>query len=59
MQTAFGLWASKALLSAVEIRLFTKLANGPQEVDALIKRLKLHTRMALGISSMRSFPWAC
>ncbi len=46
MQIAFGFWASKTLLSAVEIGLFTELANGHREADALIKRLKLHTRGA-------------
>ena len=44
LQTGLGFWASKALLSAVEIGLFTELAQGPQSLDVLVGRLGLHPR---------------
>jgi hypothetical protein len=40
----FGFWGSKALLSAVELGLFTELARGPQSVKALQTTLGLHAR---------------
>lgn len=42
--TAF--WGSKTLLSAVELGLFTELARGPLEAEALRERLELHPRSA-------------
>src|SRR5436305_5214709 len=42
--TAF--WGSKALLSAVELGLFSALAAGPLEGEALCARLGLHARSA-------------
>jgi precorrin-6B methylase 2 len=42
--TAF--WASKALLSAVELELFTHLAAQPGTVEAIQQRLALHPRSA-------------
>ncbi len=47
MQVGLGFWASKALLSAVEIGVFTELANGPEEFAKLAGRLGLHPRSAL------------
>jgi SAM-dependent methyltransferase len=44
MQIGLGFWASKALLSAVEMGVFTELANGPQAFDHLSGRLGLHHR---------------
>jgi 2-polyprenyl-3-methyl-5-hydroxy-6-metoxy-1,4-benzoquinol methylase len=41
-----GFWSSKVLLSAVEMGLFTELANGPQEFSELSGRLGLHPRSA-------------
>jgi hypothetical protein len=41
-----GFWGSKALLSAVELGLFTTLASGPLDADALRDRLGLHPRSA-------------
>jgi hypothetical protein len=41
-----GFWASKALLSAVELGLFSVLAEAPQDLDALSARLGLHPRSA-------------
>jgi hypothetical protein len=41
-----GFWGSKALLSAVELGLFTTLAAGPLDGDALRARLGLHPRSA-------------
>lgn len=46
MQLGLGFWGSKALLSAVELGLFTELARKPLDADALTKRLELHPRSA-------------
>lgn len=46
MQTAIAFWSSKTLLSAIEMGVFTELANGPQEFDSLSGRLGLHPRAA-------------
>jgi hypothetical protein len=37
-------WASKTLLSAVEMELFTELAKHPEDLDSLTGRLGLHPR---------------
>jgi hypothetical protein len=44
MQLGLGFWASKTLLSAVELGLFTELAKGPLTADAVGERLDLHAR---------------
>jgi hypothetical protein len=44
MQVGMGFWASKTLLSAVEMGVFTELANGPREFSELSGRLGLHPR---------------
>src|SRR5881394_3417953 len=44
MQLGFAFWGSKTLLSAVELGLFTLLADGPLGAEALTTRLKLHPR---------------
>ena len=41
-----GFWASKALLSAVEMGLFTELAGHPADLETLQGRLGLHRRSA-------------
>jgi hypothetical protein len=41
-----GFWASKTLLSAVELGLFTELAKGPAYLGDLSRRLGLHDRSA-------------
>jgi hypothetical protein len=41
-----GFWGSKALLSAVELGLFTELAKGPAYLGDLSRRLGLHDRSA-------------
>jgi len=46
MQTGLAFWASKTLLSAIEIGVFTELAQGAQPLDALSGRLGLHPRAA-------------
>jgi hypothetical protein len=46
MQLGLGFWGSKALLSAVELGVFTELAKGPRSVDDLAKKLALHPRGA-------------
>jgi len=44
MQLGLGFWASKTLLSAVELGLFTQLARGPLPAEAIGERLGLHVR---------------
>ena len=46
MQVGTGFWASKVLLSAVEIGVFTELAKGPEEFSKLSGRMGLHPRSA-------------
>ncbi|HSL05889.1 MAG TPA: methyltransferase [Nitrospiraceae bacterium] len=46
MQLGTGFWGSKTLLSAIELGLFTELAKGPLDAEALTKRLQLHSRSA-------------
>lgn len=46
MQLGMGFWASKAMLSAVELGVFTELAPGPADLPDLQARLKLHPRAA-------------
>lgn len=46
MQLGLGFWGSKTLLSAVELGVFSELAKGPLETDALRQRLGLHQRSA-------------
>ena len=44
LQTGLAFWASKTLLSAVEMEVFTELARGPETLEALTGRLGLHPR---------------
>ena len=47
MQLGLGFWGSKALLSAVELRLFAALSEGgPLDAEGLRERLGLHPRSA-------------
>ena len=46
MQVGLGFWASKTLLSAVEMELFTELAKHPETLPELSARLRLHPRSA-------------
>lgn len=46
LQLGVGFWGSKTLLSAVELGLFTHLAEGPLDLPALRSRLGLHERGA-------------
>jgi hypothetical protein len=46
LQVGLGFWASKTLLSAVEMELFTELAHHPGNLDTLRGRLGLHRRAA-------------
>jgi len=46
LQLGFGFWGPKTLLSAVELGLFTELARGPLDAQALSQRLGLHPRSA-------------
>lgn len=47
MHIGLGFWSSKALLSAVEMGVFTELAKGPEDLETLRGRLGLHKRAAL------------
>ncbi|HXN21401.1 MAG TPA: methyltransferase [Candidatus Dormibacteraeota bacterium] len=44
LQVGLGFWASKTLLSAVEMELFTELAKRPEDLETLQGRLGLHPR---------------
>jgi hypothetical protein len=44
LQVALGFWSAKALLSAVEMELFTELAKHPEDLETLQGRLGLHPR---------------
>jgi len=46
LQVGFGFWASKTLLSAVELEVFTELARHPLPLSELQGRLGLHPRSA-------------
>jgi hypothetical protein len=47
LQLGLGFWASKTLLSAVELRVFSTLAEaGPLDADELRERLGVHPRSA-------------
>jgi hypothetical protein len=46
LQTGLAFWPAKTLLSAIELGLFTALADGPARVDDLSTRLGLHPRSA-------------
>jgi O-methyltransferase domain/Dimerisation domain len=44
LQTGTAFWASKTLLSAVEMEVFTELAKHPEDLASLTGRLGLHPR---------------
>ena len=44
LQTGLAFWASKTLLSAIEMGVFTELAQGAEPIDALATRVGLHPR---------------
>jgi O-methyltransferase domain/Dimerisation domain len=46
MQVGLGFWASKTLLSALEMDLFSELAKEPGDLETLKGRLGLHPRSA-------------
>jgi precorrin-6B methylase 2 len=46
LQTGLAFWASKTLLSAIEMGLFTELSRGPEAYEPLSGRLGLHPRSA-------------
>jgi hypothetical protein len=46
LQLGLGFWGSKALLSAVELGVFTELAKGPATEERLARALELHPRSA-------------
>jgi|SRR5208282_72783 len=46
LQVGLGFWASKTLLSAVEMEVFTELAKNAEDLETLRGRLGLHPRSA-------------
>jgi hypothetical protein len=46
MQLGLGFWGSKTLLTALELGVFTELANGALDVKTLTERFGLHSRGA-------------
>jgi hypothetical protein len=46
LQTGLAFWASKTLLSAIEMGVFSELSRGPEHFDSLSGRLGLHQRSA-------------
>jgi SAM-dependent methyltransferase len=46
MELGLAFWGSKTLLSAVELGVFTELADGPRDGEQLAARLGLHPRSA-------------
>jgi hypothetical protein len=46
LQVGLGFWASKTLLSAIEMEVFTELAKQPEDLKTLQGRLGLHERSA-------------
>ena len=44
LQVGLGFWASKTVLSATELGLFTELAQGPLDAETIGTRLRLHPR---------------
>ncbi|MGN2244693.1 methyltransferase [Frateuria sp. GZRR33] len=46
LQTGLAFWASKTLLSAIELGVFTQLARGPTDLVGLREALGLHPRSA-------------
>jgi hypothetical protein len=46
LQIGLGFWASKTLLSAVEMEVFTELAKHPEGFESLSGRMGLHPRSA-------------
>jgi len=46
LHIGMGFWASKTLLTAVELHLFTELEKKPQTLEELTETLKLHPRSA-------------
>jgi len=49
LETGFGFWSSKVLLSAVELGVFTELAVAPRTREALGAALKIHPRGSLDL----------
>jgi hypothetical protein len=45
-EVGLGFWASKTLLSAIELGVFSELARGPKDLEALRTSLGLHPRAA-------------
>jgi DNA-binding IclR family transcriptional regulator len=49
MQIGFGFWPAKTLLRAIELGVFFALANAPDDLPTLHRKLALHQRSARDI----------
>lgn len=58
LDLGFAFFGSKALLSAVELGLFTELARGPLDAGTLQQRLGLHPRSSRDFST-HSWRYVC
>ena len=58
MQLGLGFWGSKTLLSAIELGLFTELAKGELDAEALTEGLRLDSRSARDFLTLW-WRWAC
>ena len=58
LEIGYAFWRSKALLSAVELEVFTIHAEGPQHLGSLVGRVGIHERVR-ATSSMHSSRSAC
>ena len=59
LQLGLGFWGSKALLSAVELGVFTELARRPLDRRDADRAARACTRAAPATSSTPWSPWAC
>src|SRR5437667_340514 len=61
LQLGLAFWGSKTLLSAVELGLFTHLANGPCDAKTVAMELELHAKsgisMGAAVAIAEKFPW--
>ncbi len=57
LQIGMGFWASKTLLSAVELGVFTQLVSGSKTGPELEKALGLHPRGTYDLPRYVAFAW--
>lgn len=57
LQTGMGFFASKAVLSAVEMEVFTELAKGPETFEKLTGHLGLHPKLPAASTTQGPNAW--